>query len=268
MRCYTKNSILPSCSHRLSPMPRPNLSARRSLQDSSRPYRPDAGRNDASASRKPDRMPDAKVPRNAPRAVRIIGGRWKRTPLPVVNGPGLRPTPDRVRETVFNWLTHHFGGGLAGLKVLDCFAGTGAMGFEAASRGADQVVLIESQQAAVRNLQAIQGKLKADRVEIRQADARLSLQSLQRAGARFDVIFLDPPYGEAWLPRVLPLAQALLAPGGCLYVEGEAPLTELLADHGALLEGLENFRADKAGQVFYHLLRCKKIENNTEKVPC
>lgn len=257
-------------------MSRSNLSPRQLLQDPSRPHARDEARNDAggagnaarSRSGKHDRMPDAKVPRNAPRAVRIIGGLWKRTPLPVVNGPGLRPTPDRVRETVFNWLTHHFGGSLAGLKVLDCFAGTGAMGFEAASRGADQVVLIESQQVAVRNLQAIQGKLKADRVEILHADARMSLQNLHRAGNRFDVIFLDPPYGEAWLPRILPLAQALLTPEGCLYVEGEAPLVELLADHGGLPDGLEHFRADKAGQVFYHLLRCKKTENNTEKVPC
>jgi len=248
-------------------MPRSNLSARPSPQEAPRHPRA-AARSDAGASHNRDRLPDARVPRNAPRAVRIIGGLWKRTPLPVVNGPGLRPTPDRVRETVFNWITHHFGGSLAGLNVLDCFAGTGAMGLEAASRGAGQVVLIESQQAAVRNLQAIQDKLKADRVEIRQADARMSLQSLQRASARFDIIFLDPPYGEAWLPRVLPLAQTLLTPEGCLYVEGEAPLHELLANHGGLPAGLENFRADKAGQVFYHLLRCKKTENNTEKFPC
>jgi len=205
----------------------------------------------------PSRKLPVKVPRFAPHAVRIIGGTWKRTPLPVRPGPGLRPTPDRVRETVFNWLTHLFGGSLAGLTVLDCFAGTGAMGFEAASRGAARVVLIESQPVAVQNLLAIQSRLKADMMEIRQGDARAALQSLCRQDLRFDVIFLDPPYAEGWLPRILPLAQSLMAPGGCLYVEGEAPLEQLLAEQGGVPETLEKLREDKAGQVFYHLLRCK-----------
>src|SRR5215207_5340138 len=96
-----------------------------------------------------------------PREVRIIGGRWKRTKLPVPNKPGLRPTPDRVRETLFNWL----GQDLTGWRCMDVFAGTGALGLEAASRGAAEVLLCEQDPGLVDQLKALQAKLHADMVK-------------------------------------------------------------------------------------------------------
>ena len=124
--------------------------------------------------------------RNAPHQIRIIGGEWKRTPLHVVDLEGLRPTPDRVRETLFNWL----GQDMSGQTCLDLFAGSGALGFEAASRGAARVVMVERDGRAAQQLRATQDKLAARTVEVAQADA-LRLAAGLRPGT-FDVIFLDP----------------------------------------------------------------------------
>ncbi|AKJ70601.1 methyltransferase [Pandoraea thiooxydans] len=190
--------------------------------------------------------------KSPPQQVRIIGGRWKRTPLPVVIGEGLRPTPDRVRETLFNWL----GQDLSGLRCLDLFAGSGALGFEAASRGAARVVLVEKLVASVRQLEAIRQKLAATQIEILHGDA-LRLAGKLGAGT-FDVIFLDPPFGQDWLPQVLPDAARLLAPGGVLYVEAEAPVAaDLLA-----ATGLRVARQAKAGAVHYHLLQSVSIASD------
>jgi 16S rRNA (guanine(966)-N(2))-methyltransferase RsmD len=188
--------------------------------------------------------------RSAPQQVRIIGGQWKRTPLPVLDAQGLRPTPDRVRETVFNWLTHLFDGAWEGIACIDMFAGTGALGFEAASRGAARVVMIEDNPAAVRQLQAIKDKLKASHVDIVRGDATLKAQSLGKAA--FQLIFLDPPYHQDWLPKILPLCAPLLSPVGLVYAESELPLKD------DVLQAWEVVRADKAGMVFYHLLRQRK----------
>src|SRR5438128_1776421 len=108
------------------------------------------------------------MPKSAPppREVRIIGGLWKRTKLPVRDKPGLRPTPDRVRETLFNWL----GQDLAGWRCVDAFAGTGALGFEAASRGAAHVLVVEQDPELVDLLRAMQAKLKADAIEVRRGN--------------------------------------------------------------------------------------------------
>lgn len=192
-----------------------------------------------------------------PRQIRIIGGQWKRTPLPVLDAEGLRPTPDRVRETVFNWLTHLFDGAWERLACLDLFAGTGALGFEAASRGAARVLMIEENGAAVRRLEATRTKLKAEQVAIMRGDALSAAQRLA-AGDKgcFDVIFLDPPYHQDWLARMLPLCAHLLADGGLVYAESELPLDTLdSAAPPEWLKGWEVVRADKAGMVFYHLLR-------------
>jgi len=162
-----------------------------------------------------------------------------------------------VRETLFNWLAHRYPDGLAGLAVLDLFAGSGALGFEAASRGARRVVLTENNAVAVRNVRAAKDKLKAEMIDIRQADARAALRALHATGARFDLVFLDPPFGEGWLQRCLPAVEALLEPGACVYAEAEAPLEEICAAVPELLDRWEILKADKAGQVFYHLLRCK-----------
>jgi 16S rRNA (guanine(966)-N(2))-methyltransferase RsmD len=181
-----------------------------------------------------------------PAKVRIVGGDWKRTPLPVVDAPGLRPTPDRVRETLFNWL----GQRLDGWRCLDLYAGTGALGLEAASRGAARVVLVEREARAVDALREVQARLKADRVEVVRADAAAWLGG---ARDRFDLVFLDPPFGTDALARVLPRVAELVEPGGFVYVESDRALVEGAPPLSALPE-LELRRADKAGQVHYHLL--------------
>jgi 16S rRNA (guanine(966)-N(2))-methyltransferase RsmD len=162
--------------------------------------------------------PPAPKLRHAPQQVRIIGGEWKRTPLPVTAIDGLRPTPDRVRETLFNWL----GQTLDGLRCLDLFAGTGALGFEAASRGAARVVLVERHPRAARQLRATKDKLDATAVEIVEADGIRFAANLQPAS--FDVVFLDPPFDSDLLGKALKLTMPLVAPGGVLYVEASVPI--------------------------------------------
>ncbi|TFW07913.1 16S rRNA (guanine(966)-N(2))-methyltransferase RsmD [Oxalobacteraceae bacterium OM1] len=192
-------------------------------------------------------------PAAAPRQVRIIGGQWKRTPLAVLDAEGLRPTPDRVRETVFNWLNYLLDGAWEGRRCLDLFAGTGALGFEAASRGAAEVVLVEDHAPAVRQLEATKAKLRADHVRIQRGDALAAAQSLAARGERFDLVFLDPPYHRDWLVKILPLCERLTTPSGLVYAEAETPLENEPAP--AWLAGWQVVRADKAGMVFYHLLR-------------
>ncbi|HYD79108.1 MAG TPA: 16S rRNA (guanine(966)-N(2))-methyltransferase RsmD [Paucimonas sp.] len=197
-----------------------------------------------------------KSTRQAPHQVRIIGGLWKRTPLPVLDAEGLRPTPDRVRETLFNWLNHLLDGGWPQVACLDLFAGTGALGFEAASRGAARVVMIEAGGPAVRQLEATKEKLRASQVEIRRGDALAGAHHLAHdTGQRFDLIFLDPPYHQDWLAKIMPLCERLLTEAGLLYAEAETPLTA--EDAPPWMAGWEIVRADKAGMVFYHLLRRK-----------
>ncbi len=187
-----------------------------------------------------------------PRQVRIIAGLWKRTPLPVIETNGLRPTPDRVRETVFNWLEHLQQRQWENRRCLDLFAGTGALGFEAASRGAAKVVMVESNAAACRALQATKEKLDADQVDIYQSDAASRIASLN---TEFDVIFLDPPYDDHLLPRLLPACKRLLTTGGLVYIESDQPLaTSPLPDW---LSGWQLVRADKAGSVHFALI-CKE----------
>jgi 16S rRNA (guanine966-N2)-methyltransferase len=178
--------------------------------------------------------------------VRIVGGDWKRTSLVVVDAPGLRPTPDRVRETLFNWL----GQRLDDWRCLDLYAGTGALGLEAASRGAAKVVLIERDARAAAALRSARERLEAETVEVVQGDATTYLSNTRD---RFDLVFLDPPFGSAELERVLPRLAAVLAPGAAVYVEADRPLAPDAPPLSAL-PGLVTHRADKAGQVHYHLL--------------
>lgn len=203
----------------------------------------------------------AKTGRAAPtRQVRIIGGLWKRTPLAVLDAEGLRPTPDRVRETVFNWLNHLLDGAWQEVACLDLFAGSGALGFEAASRGAARVLMVEANAPAVRQLEAAKDKLRAQQVSILRGDAfsvaqRLAAR-LDEAGkgeTRFDLIFLDPPYHWDWLAKMLPVCERLLAAGGLLYAEAERPLDGAAAP--PWLAGWEVVRAAQAGMVHYHLLQ-------------
>lgn len=179
-----------------------------------------------------------------PREVRLIGGTLRRSRLPVADRPGLRPTPDRVRETLFNWL----GTDLSGWRVLDAFAGSGALGFEAASRGAAEVLLLERDAALVASLRASQARLKATALRVEAADALVWMARCTHA--RFDLVLLDPPFDAGLQPAALAAAAPLVAEGGCLYLESPAPLavTELPAGFALLRHG-------RAGLVHYHLLR-------------
>ena len=194
----------------------------------------------------------APASRGKPHTIRIIGGDWKRTPLAVLDLDGLRPTPDRVRETLFNWL----GQDLAGQRCLDLFAGTGALGFEAASRGAASVVMVERHARAAQQLRAIKDKLGARTVEVVEADALRLAAGLAPGG--FDVVFLDPPFGEpSVLDKAIALTAPLVAPGGALYVETGAELDPVA--HAALA-GWQVAKRGKAGAVHYHLLRRENDE--------
>jgi 16S rRNA (guanine(966)-N(2))-methyltransferase RsmD len=177
------------------------------------------------------------------REVRIIGGQWKRTKLPVRDKPGLRPTPDRVRETLFNWL----GQDMTGRRCIDVFAGTGALGFEAASRGARQVLLVEQDPDLVELLRATKAKLQADAVEVRRGNGLSVLASSQE---RFDAVLLDPPFDANLWDKALSAASASLAEGGAIYLEAPVEWTEeQLAPYGLAVE-----RHLKAGAVHAHML--------------
>lgn len=182
--------------------------------------------------------------------IRIIGGQWKRTPISVDDAKGLRPTADRVRETLFNWL----GQNLSDWRCLDVFAGTGALGFEAGSRGAREVVFIEQDLRTAQRIQSLIEKLGAfDRLSLVRADALAWLKEKTRSPISdpFDLIFCDPPFGLGLIEKTAPLLVPLLAADGYLYAESERPLTPDWAQS----QGLTIIRKDKAGMVHYHLLR-------------
>jgi 16S rRNA (guanine(966)-N(2))-methyltransferase RsmD len=177
-------------------------------------------------------------------AVKIIGGQWRRSVLPVPNIEGLRPTPNRVRETLFNWL----GQDLTGLKCVDAFAGTGALGFEAASRGAAIVLMCERDPLLERTLIASRDRLGAKNLLVQRGDAVAMLASLPAASQ--DVIFLDPPFaGELYLPSLKAAARALKAQAW-IYLEANR---EWLSNELSSM-GLQVLRHGKAGMVHYHLL--------------
>jgi 16S rRNA (guanine(966)-N(2))-methyltransferase RsmD len=192
-------------------------------------------------------MPTHKRSR-APHRVRIIGGHWKRTPIAVLDVPGLRPTPDRVRETVFNWIAH-LRPDLSNVRGLDLFTGTGALGFELASRGAARVVLVERAPALLAQLRGLRDKLQAHQVDIVAGDALTVAASFPAAS--FDLVFVDPPYGSGMLDPALAAARRLLAPGGLIYAEDDAPLDPARVSAA----GLTVVRASRAGAVCFHLLR-------------
>jgi 16S rRNA (guanine966-N2)-methyltransferase len=177
--------------------------------------------------------------------VRIIGGQWKRTKLPVPDKAGLRPTPDRVRETLFNWL----GQDLAGWRCADVFAGTGALGLEAASRGAAEVLLVEQDPELVSLLRASVAKLQAAAVKVERANG-LSVLARLTPGS-LDVVFLDPPFDAALHEKALGAAAPLLAAEGLVYLEAPIAWDDArLAGHGLAVA-----RYLRAGAVHAHLLR-------------
>jgi 16S rRNA (guanine966-N2)-methyltransferase len=172
--------------------------------------------------------------------VRIIGGEWRSRLITFPAALHLRPTPDRVRETVFNWL----GQDMAGKNCLDLFAGSGAMGFEAASRGADQVTMVESNRDVIEALKKSAEKLEPGRIELVEMDAPSFVAS---CGRRFDIIFLDPPYSFRLLPKLLPVLHSHLASGGIVYMEDRDPMNP---DGGWRV-----WRQGRAGNVRYQLLK-------------
>ena len=175
--------------------------------------------------------------------VRIISGQWRRRLLRVPDVDGLRPTPDRVRETLFNWLA----GSIEGARCLDLYAGSGALGFEAASRGAAEVVLVEKDQRAVACMREQASVLGANQIHVVQADVR---RWLQGEASRFDIVFLDPPYGINELgERCAQLERdSWLVPGALVYLETRATQASL-----ELPDGWQFLHRQKAGQVRYHL---------------
>jgi len=182
--------------------------------------------------------------KHAAHEVRLIGGALKRSKLPVADKPGLRPTPDRVRETLFNWL----GNDLSGWRVLDAFAGSGALGFEAASRGAQAVQALERDADLVRSLRASAERLKVTQVRVQAVDALAWMR--QAPAQQFELVLLDPPFDAGLQAPALAAAAPLVVPGGLLYLESPAALTEAERP-----EGFEPWRQGRAGAVHYHLLR-------------
>ena len=183
-----------------------------------------------------------------PGRVRIVGGAWKRTPIAVADVEGLRPTPDRVRETLFNWLSI-LRPDTPSLRGLDLFAGTGVLGFELASRGARSVLMVERQARLVTRLVALKERLAARQVEIVAGDAMTVAARL--APGAFDIVFLDPPFESGLLGPALECMRTLLAPAGLVYAESGAPIDPERARN----LGLEVLRAGQAGRVRFHLLQ-------------
>jgi 16S rRNA (guanine966-N2)-methyltransferase len=182
-------------------------------------------------------------PAGPPREVRIIGGQWKRSKLPVADQPGLRPTPDRVRETLFNWL----GQDLTGWRCLDAFAGSGALGFEAASRGASQAVLLERDRKLTASLQQTRERLKATAVRIENAEALAWMARC--APESFELVFIDPPFDSELLQPAVVAAARLVVPDGFLYLEsGQA-----FAPEGLSAPGFRLHRQGRAGAVHFCL---------------
>lgn len=169
--------------------------------------------------------------------VRIIGGLWKRTRIPVADRPGLRPTPDRVRETLFNWL----GQDLDGWRVLDAFAGSGALGFEAASRGAAEVTLLEQDPDLVRSLNASRERLQAATLRVQRADALAWMKGAPAAS--LELVLLDPPFAAGLGERALAAAARLLVPGGLVYLEAGEPYA------GTVPATLQAWRSGRVGAV-------------------
>lgn len=168
--------------------------------------------------RAPARLSSASIlPRNR---VRIIGGHWRSRQIEFPDAPDLRPTPDRVRETLFNWL----GQSLDGKRCLDLFAGSGALGFEALSRGADRVVMVENQRTMHAALALNAKQLDAHNLTLVYADAR---QYVRNCKETFDVVFLDPPFNTDFLEAILYILPDILADDAVVYLESGRDLADV-----------------------------------------
>ncbi len=178
--------------------------------------------------------------------LRIIGGDWRSRKLRFPDAGGVRPTPARTRETLFNWLTFH----LAGSDCLDLFAGSGALGLEALSRGAGRATLVDHTPVLAKALRDNLRLLKSEHGDVVCSDVESYLR--QRTRPPFDIVFMDPPFRQGWLEKLFPLldGQTWIKPGGWVYVEHESELpTPAVPDSWRL------HRQKSAGQVTYSLFR-------------
>jgi 16S rRNA (guanine966-N2)-methyltransferase len=173
---------------------------------------------------------------SSPGKIRIIAGKWRGRKLSVIDAPGLRPTPDRVRETLFNWIQQE----IVGARCLDLFAGTGALAFEALSRGASEVIMIESNPKAFELLNQHAEILGSENHTIQLADA---MSWLRQGGKGFDIIFLDPPFEQGYIEQCCALIkeESLLNANGLVYIESEENIS--------LPDGWITKKQKKAGQV-------------------
>ena len=176
--------------------------------------------------------------------LRIIAGQWRGRKLRFPDVRDIRPTPDRVRETLFNWLMSD----IAGARCLDVFAGSGALGLEALSRGADKVVFVDQHRKVTSHLNELLQTLEADNAEVIQADAMAWL--CEPASQQFDIVFLDPPYAAELLVECCQDLEGngWLADNALIYIEHGGQL-----DHGELPDNWSVTRSKKAGQVYYEL---------------
>lgn len=193
--------------------------------------------------------------------LRIVGGKWRSRRINFVDAEGLRPTPDRVRETLFNWLQFE----INGARCLDVFAGSGALGFEALSRGAAQVVMLEKQRAQFQALQATAQELQATDALLMAGDALalLSTSAVWQVDG-FDGVFLDPPFHQSLLPDICALlhARSLLKPDAFVYIESESEWSALALSSVFVLQ-----KTARAGLVHAYLARYRvETETNTEAV--
>ena len=224
-----------------------------------RPETPHTGRF-AKATNGPEGAPPTRrtaAPAGGRFEVRIIGGEWRGRKLHFPPAAGLRPTPDRVRETLFNWLQFE----LAGARCLDLFAGSGALGIEALSRGAGEAVFVERDAVSARAIRDLLAQLRCDRGRVEQVDALAWLERGPPASKPFDIVFLEPPYGKEWLPV---LAETLerdgwLAPEARIYLEDAA-----VRGAPTLPTGWTLVRSKRAGDVGYHLARRGSPAHNND----
>jgi len=200
----------------------------------------------------------AQAGRRAPNQLRIVGGRWRGLRIDFPDIEAIRPSPDRVRETLFNWLQTH----ISGARCLDLFAGSGALGIEALSRGASAVTFVDREPRVGRHLTQTLQRLGATGATVKTEDAT---RFLERTPAPFELVFLDPPFASTLLSSVFArLAQGWLAPEAHIYVEcaADVPLPPLSSDWSV-------YRSKQAGQVGYHLLRVTtaRIRSAEEVLP-
>ena len=210
------------------------------------------GRGTTPSRKKSNKTLSLSTGRGSGGIVRIVGGRFKRTPLAVGDREGLRPTPDRVRETVFDWLMHFFGGTLEGLRALDMFAGSGAMGLEAVSRGAAAADVVEMNRRGADAIRETVKKLKAHEVSVYAEDVFVFLAQTART---YDLVFIDPPFAAELQAKALRAVKARLASGAYVYVESP----EEFSEDRLTAEGFHSVRRGKAGAVFYLLAQMTEV---------